>query len=501
MEVKNLPREIGEFFSGPGGKSLIIRGTAGTGKTTLALQLLEELASPDNSFYLSTRVSDEALYNQFPWLKDKEMRTRIVDASRVLLDSFYPEGGAPEYVEDEHVALARDFLQTIHAEEKPARVSRTRLSVLLENNRLPEIERIYDSIEHVLPEKSLLVIDSVEGVTHKYGLDAEDLINTLQKDLVENSNTNLVLVLEKSEAPELEYLVDGVVALSRTLVEQRVVRHIHLLKLRATEIKQHSYLITLQNGRFKSFEPFLPNYSTTKKWSPMPDPEGHYSTGIPDLDNLLNGGYAKGSYNVVEIGENVSSEEYLALLRPLFLNFITQGRGLLALLSGGRHPKNLKDDLVRFLSEEEFNRKVRVVDYFSSKSDEPYVMAVGGKGKEEARRIWMENLNAIRDGGEAAIIDYTGFDTLEYLRGDTIAIKDLFSVVAQTKISKDLGIGVIKPGLKLTQEIMNMADTYLKIIDINKCPCIYGIKPKTIIHAITVDEEKGSPHISLTPIV
>ena len=98
-------------------------------------------------------------------------------------------------------------------------------------------------------------------------------------------------------------------------------------------------------------------------------------------------------------------------------------------------------------------------------------------------------------------MDYTGFDTLEYLRGDTIAIKDLLNAVAKTKISQDLGLGIIKPGLKLTQEIRNMADTYLKIVDINKCPCIYGIKPKTMIYAIVTDEKKGYPHVKLVPIV
>ena len=53
----------------------------------------------------------------------------------------------------------------------------------------------------------------------------------------------------------------------------------------------------------------------------------------------------------------------------------------------------------------------------------------------------------------------------------------------------------------LKQEIMNMADTYFKIIDIDKSCCIYGIKPHTIIYVITPDEEKGYPHVRFTPIV
>jgi hypothetical protein len=48
---------------------------------------------------------------------------------------------------------------------------------------------------------------------------------------------------------------------------------------------------------------------------------------------------------------------------------------------------------------------------------------------------------------------------------------------------------------------MNMADTYLKIVDVNKCPCIYGVKPKTMIYAIVTDEKKGYPNVILVPIV
>src|SRR5438093_93739 len=66
-----IPREIVEFFNAPGGHSLIVKGPAGTGKTTFALQLTEALGEVTTSHYLSSRVSDESLYRQFTWLKDR----------------------------------------------------------------------------------------------------------------------------------------------------------------------------------------------------------------------------------------------------------------------------------------------------------------------------------------------------------------------------------------------------------------------------------------------
>ena len=506
IKITSFPNEIISFFNRPSGRSLMIKGSPGTGKTTFALQLLEELADPDKSFYLSTRVSDEALYSQFPWLEAKEMRSRIVDSGRIFLKTLYSEEGVEEVVEgpveNQMLTSAKGFLNNISDEKgPPIKVDRTRLTSLLEKNRMPEIESTYDRVEHVLPQKTTLVIDSIEGVTHKYSIDAEELITTLQKDLVENSNTDLILVLEKANIPQLEYLVDGVISLSMGEIDGRRVREGHLIKLRATEIKQPSYLLTLQNGRFTCFEPFCPDRSKANGWEIKPDTQTHYSTGIQDLDALLEGGFRKGSYNVMEIGHKVTSEEYYAVVIPILLNFISHNRGVVAVLTGGDHAETTRTELLPFISEEHFDQYVRIADYFLASSDKPYIMALGTRNKEEALKTWKDNLGALRGKENKPILDYTGFDTLEYLRGDTIAIKDLLNAVAKTKISQDLGLGIIKPGLKLTQEIMNMADTYLKIVDINKCPCIWGIKPKTMIFAIINDKNKGYPHIRLVPIV
>jgi len=500
----SIPEEIVEFFQKPGGRSLMVKGGAGTGKTTFALQLLEELAEPDKSFYLSTRVSDDALYTQFPWLKEKEMRGRIIDSSRILLETLYkPSEEEEQKVPDEEMQkleTAKEFLKSISQERgPPTKVDRTRLTVLLEQNRMPEIERIYTRIEHVLPDKPTLVIDSVEGITHKYGIEMEEFVMTVQKDLVENSNTNVVFVLEKPEAGGLEYLVDGLITLSRGEIDRKRVRHVTLEKLRATEIKQPYYLLTLRNGRFTSFTPFSPQPSQ-KEWNIQYDKENYYSTGIPDLDRLLGGGFRKGSYNVFEIADNVGSEEHNSVLIPVMLNFLKQERGIIAVLPGGEHPESFKKELTRYISEELFNKYVRIADYFSATSPYPYVMPLA-KTREEMVRTWRENESAIRGKDNKPIIEYTGFDALEYIQGDAPAIKSLFSGVARIKISKDIGIGLIKPGLKVTQEIINMADTYFKILDIDRTPCIYGVKPRTIIYAIVADELLGTPNLKLVPIV
>src|SRR5437867_1972026 len=83
-----IPADILQFFRNPGGHSLIVKGSAGTGKTTFALQLTEELGGIATSFYLSTRVSDESLYNQFSWLRERMKKTALEFAGRQFSKTF-----------------------------------------------------------------------------------------------------------------------------------------------------------------------------------------------------------------------------------------------------------------------------------------------------------------------------------------------------------------------------------------------------------------------------
>ena len=502
----SIPGEIRTFFGKSGGRSLLVKGSAGSGKTTFALQLLEDHADPKMSFYLSSRVSDQALFRQFPWLEKEEMKNRVIDASRILLQHLNNESEEEEQPgvdKIEQLSSARDFLRSVSDEPMapPSKVDRTRLSVLLERNRMPELERIYDRVEQNLPEKSMIIIDSVEGITNKYSLEDEEFITCIQKDLVESSNTDVVFVLEDKEDKKVEYLVDGVVKMEFKSREGRRTRKILLEKLRGTQILQPSYLITLNGGRFNSFDPFKMHEEEIHPWVPIQDPQNYYSTGIEDFDALVGGGYSVGSYNVIEVDENVSNEEYHSIVVPILLNFMAQDKGIFAVLTGGDHAESMKKDLVKYISEEQFENHIRIADYFTPTSTAPYIMALGTRNADDALRTWKSNQEFLRGPENKPIMDFTGFDTLEYLRGGEVAIQHLLDAVAKIKISKDIGIGILKPGLRLTQEIMNMSDTYFKVISIDRCPCIYGIKPKTLIYGIVNDVDKGTPNIKLIPII
>jgi hypothetical protein len=406
------------------------------------------------------------------------------------------------------VSGARDFLKSIGDDrDRPARIDRTRLSVLTRHTRMPEVEHLYDRIERVLPEKSLLIIDSLEGITNRYGLEMEEFVMCLQKDLVENSNTNVVMVLEKTEAGGIEYLVDGLIALSREEVEERRVRHIHLDKLRATSISSPRYLATLVDGRFRALGASARlehgQAPGEELWQPYPDTAHHFSTGIPVFDTILHGGYVKGSYNAFEIDVNVSIDDYYLLFVPTIINFLALGRGVMGILAGGESPEHLRSAIVPHLPPATFDSRVRIIDYTSTESPNSYVLPMGRvKNRADAQKA-LQNLEKVVNGGpkKTPYIEYTAFDTLEYQLGDQPTITGLFPSVQRTKILRNVGIGVLKPGLVVSTEIINMMDTYFRIISIDDCPCVYGVRPRTLVYAIGIDQKMGAPHVTLTPIV
>jgi len=57
----SLPREINEFFQIDGGQTLLIKGLPGTGKTTLALEIMNSLCREHNGLYISTRIDPRRL--------------------------------------------------------------------------------------------------------------------------------------------------------------------------------------------------------------------------------------------------------------------------------------------------------------------------------------------------------------------------------------------------------------------------------------------------------
>ncbi|MDH4123898.1 MAG: hypothetical protein OEV21_07445, partial [Thermoplasmata archaeon] len=319
--TKTFPREIISFLSSPGGHSLILRGMAGTGKTTMALQLIEEMAHIQQSYYMSTRVSDQSLFNQFPWLQDKVREGDVLKARKKLHKKAGSEmdmekillglAQIKEELKTEKKAAPRKELARLEGnieegEEGPATPGGEGEMIVTVGSMMPEIEMAYDVVDRALPSRTLVAIDSIDALSEKYGIQSSKIVSALQRDLVEGVGTNVVYILETPD-PLMDYLGDGVVYLSLVRQGERRIRIIDILKLRGCEIRQPQYVYTLLGGRVRTFEYW--RYEKPEKpvtFEPIGDvTDWQVSTGMKDLDEMLDGGFAKGSLFLVELGKGV----------------------------------------------------------------------------------------------------------------------------------------------------------------------------------------------------
>ncbi len=71
-----IPSELMQFVK-YNTYSLLIKGYAGTGKTTLSLTILRALNIRSNFFYISTRISPKQIFIHYPWL------SKFINGSKV----------------------------------------------------------------------------------------------------------------------------------------------------------------------------------------------------------------------------------------------------------------------------------------------------------------------------------------------------------------------------------------------------------------------------------
>jgi KaiC/GvpD/RAD55 family RecA-like ATPase len=77
-----IPTEIADFFRAEKGQTLLIKGLPGTGKTTLALEIMNSLCEKGNGMYVSMRIDPQRLYATHPWIKDVLPPNNCINATQ-----------------------------------------------------------------------------------------------------------------------------------------------------------------------------------------------------------------------------------------------------------------------------------------------------------------------------------------------------------------------------------------------------------------------------------
>jgi archaellum biogenesis ATPase FlaH len=295
-ETGTIPHELEEFLlRAP--TSLLIKGAAGTGKTTLALTLVRILNSKDGFLYLSTRASPAQLFTYHPWLRDWINPKR---AKGKQVDELEP----PESFVD---------------------------------CRLDEPTQLFERVTNQLMDSTspTIVIDTWDSLGDFRG---EDSLQSNLRVLLawcERARARLILVDEHAENTNFDAIVDGIITLKQKEIEGRRARSMVLSKLHGIDVRNPSYLFTLKDAKFRSFRQLdIEDLKIGRRSAPTRQSEklemvrenDFISSGYTDLDSELGGGFTPGSLVNISLGAGVDSRVALILLQKALGGFLDSGR-------------------------------------------------------------------------------------------------------------------------------------------------------------------------------
>jgi len=321
---------------------------------------------------------------------------------------------------------------------------------------------------------------------------------------LDESKLSAVIVSESENSPQLDYLVDGIVTLSLSHLEDRTVRSVVVNKLRGFRLPRQGALFSLDAGKFTLLPRvefhFDRNGSMNPRLlSPVRNTQDSYSTGSPDLDVLLDGGIRKGSSLLLDVNSTVSPHSVKLLLDIMAANFINQGGTAFIIPYSIFSSQNVAESLKAYVGDSVLNDRVRIAEFNQTLPDEKWRVKLTGKFQEDLavfNSAWNE-LGAI---SSARALKYD-FDKTVQLYGETLGLPGLAEIGAGIRDSGAVSVGVISRPTNLREELLRAVDYHLKMQTINGSLLIYGVKPITNVHGVKFGFERGYPRLSLTEVV
>ncbi len=345
-----LPSELRAFLALPGPQSLLVRGPPGSGKSTLCLALLE--AAVGKRLLVTSRVSSDELHREFPWLGQSNGQIQIVDSSHIDL---------PLRAE---VGVKRE----LNVLDEPDRAVRQEIFEFL--NLPSPVQEAWSRLP--LDSPSVVVIDSWDAlIEHYLGLRGGEPSDRLGREEIERmlfrrmsqAPCHLVLVLEREEQSQLDYLLNGVVVTRREVHDDRLERWLSLPKLRGIRVANSLYPYTVEGARFQCIEPVVGPIDLRRggfdpEPTPIPTQLWPGSRSFADAFGRL----PLGRVSLLEADEDVPDRLLQVLFQPTVRFVLANGGRAMVLPSVATSPEELRLMVDQAAPAEQLARNLRLVD-------------------------------------------------------------------------------------------------------------------------------------------
>lgn len=457
-----LPNELLEFIQRDT-YSLLIKGFAGTGKTTLALTILKALGSKNNFFYISTRISPKQLFQYYPWLNQFVQQPKPANPSE-----------APEHV----------------------------LMPSFEDARLDEPESLFERITNQLMDiaSPIIIIDSWDAIASFMDKEARLNNERVLQTWRERAGAKLIFISEHPDDTTLDFLVDGIVELQQSYHERVRVREISLLKLRGVRIERSSYIYTLDKNMFRSFMPYRPIKfkPTRRKQITLPDgvaSADYIQSGYPALDSSLGGGFPRKGMVLLELDSHVNTVVAVAFLERMISKFVSTANPVLFQPFDWMDPHVIMNYLGPAMPAGKKDLfKILWTDRVAGMTDN-IIMAE----KKPNTHPSLAALDKIRlKYRNKMLLNIMGTDIIQRSYGQNGIRTGIENIMSELKANADLSIAVISHSQREVLEFLSeVSDMHLRLLMISDTLFLQPLVPATTLYSVVFDEQG----ISLEPVV
>jgi KaiC/GvpD/RAD55 family RecA-like ATPase len=458
-----IPKELVQFLRQET-YSLLIKGFSGTGKTTLALCILKELNINKNSLYISTRVSPDQLFQYFSWMKRffiHSKKTDLVEASENVTDhSMFVDG------------------------------------------RLDETTSLFERITNELMDVKAptIIIDTWDTVG--FSMDKESLTNNVKvlQTWRERAGAKIIFVTEVVEDKTFDSLVDGIVELRQKQLNERLIREIILSKLRGVRINKSSYIFSVNNSLFHSYDHYNPSEFLDSVYFPSSKGinrdlfknKSHFTTGYHELDEILGGGFPLGWAVGIELYPHVNAKIAFAFLSKIIVNFIANQNSLLF----QPFEKTGSDIIIQYTKS--FGSQKDLIEIIPAKSKTPTIPKINTDRQPSQIQQTIQKIKERHQ--KKMLLTILGPETVN-LFSKTDSNTDGLESLSFIKSNSNLSI-FISRHLQDNRHtnLSEISDIRLSILEIDGTIFLQSEIPRSHLFAIVAPSDKGQG-IKLEPIV
>jgi KaiC/GvpD/RAD55 family RecA-like ATPase len=443
--------------------SLLVKGFAGTGKTTLALTILNVLGIKNNFFYISTRLSPKQLFEYYPWLK-----------------------GFIQQSKPQSTSLARDH----------------EAMSSFEDARLDEPESLFERITNQLMDikSPIIIIDSWDAIASFMDKEARLNNERVLQTWRERAGAKLIFISEQPADTTLDFLVDGIVELKQCYYNNVKMRQMFLQKLRGTRINRPSYLYTLENSIFHSFAPYrIINFEPHKRaaanvWELSTGDS--IRSGYPVLDASLGSGFPRKGLVVLELESHVNMTIAMIFLQRIVSNFVLSGNPVLFQPANWMEPSSI----LRFFEASMPAGKKSLLKIFWAGKSTRISNNIISTGKNQSSDELLAAIAKLKQRHrDRLLLNIIWTDAIQSLYETKKARSGIKNILSRMITHADLSIAVLRHSQDDIRELVSeVSNIHLQFLMINDTLFLQSLVPLSNLYSLVFDRQS---QMSLKPVV